>query len=80
MEEESQVQEELEQLELSEELTQTRLPEPIMSAPPTLQTPLNEEKKLKRNREEETTSGKATIQTYAETGLVKRQRLNPISE
>jgi len=54
------VQEELEQLGLSEEINQTGIPEPIMSTPPTLQTPLNEEKNLKRNREEATTSGRET--------------------
>lgn len=51
-----------------------------MNTLPNLQTPINEERSLKRNREEATTSGKATIQTYAETSLVKKQRLNPISE
>lgn len=80
IEEESQVQEESEQPYLSEELGQTSIQQHTMSTPPNLQTPLNEEKSLKRNREEATTSGRATIQTYAETNLVKRQRLNPVSE
>jgi len=72
------VQEESEQLDLSEELGQIGIQQPTMSTPPNLQTPLNEEKSLKKNREETTTSGRETIQTYAETGHVKRQRLNPI--
>lgn len=54
------MQEESEQPDLLEELNQTGIPEPIMSTPPTLQTPLNEEKSLKRNKEEATTSGRAT--------------------
>lgn len=51
-----------------------------MSTPPTLQNPLNEEKNLKRNREEATTSGRASSQVYADMSLVKRQRINPVSE
>lgn len=74
------MQEESEKLGLSEELNQTGIPEPIMSTPHTLQTPLNEEKILKRTREEATTLGKEATQRYGETSLVKRQRLNPISE
>ena len=56
-------------------MTQTKLPEHIMSTPPKFQTPLNEEKNLKRNREEVTPSGRAISQTY-----VKRKTLNTFSE
>lgn len=51
-----------------------------MSTRPNLQTPLNEEKSFKQNREEATTLGRETTQRYAKTSLVKRQRLNAISE
>jgi len=51
-----------------------------MSTPPVLQTPLNEEKILKRNREGATPSEKTTSQAYEETSRAKRQRVNPISE
>lgn len=44
-----------------------------MSTPPNFQTPLNEERGLKRNREEAITSGRATIQTYAETSSQKEE-------
>jgi len=46
-----------------------------MSNPPIVQTPLNEEKNPKRDREEATPSSRPIAQTY-----VKRQRLNPFSE
>jgi len=74
------VQEESEKPDVSKELDQTGIQHPTMSTPPNLQTPLNEEKSLKRNREEATTSGRETTQTYAETSMVKRQRLNLASE
>lgn len=51
-----------------------------MSTPPILQTPLNEEKNIKINREEATTSGRETSQAYAETNKVKIQRINPVPE
>lgn len=47
-------------------------PETTMITPPVIQTPLNEEKGLKRNREGATTSARATSQTYAETCQTKR--------
>ena len=43
-----------------------------MSNPPILQTPLNEERNLKRDREEATPSSRPIDQTFS-----KRQRLNP---
>ena len=46
-----------------------------MSNPSILQTPLNEERNPKRDREEATPSSRPIAQTY-----VKRQRLNPFSE
>jgi len=46
-----------------------------MSNPPILQTPLNEERNLKRDREKATPSSRPFAQNYA-----KRQRLNPHSE
>jgi len=46
-----------------------------MSNPHILQTPLNEERNLKRDREEATPSSRPIAQNY-----VKRQRLNPFSE
>jgi len=46
-----------------------------MSNPPILQTPLNEERNLKRDREEATPSSIPIAQTYA-----KKQRLNPYAE
>ena len=46
-----------------------------MSTPPIVQTPLNEEINLKREKEEATPSGRAISQTYA-----KRKRLNPFFE
>lgn len=51
-----------------------------MSSPLVLQTPLNEEKSLKRNREGATTSERATSQSHAKTSQAKRQRVNPVSE
>lgn len=54
--------------------------ETTMSTPPVVQTPLNEEKCLKRNREGATTSARATAQAYAETSQDKRQRVNPVSK
>jgi len=65
-------QEESEHLEISEELAQ---PQQIMSNPPVLQTPLNEERNPKRDREEATPSSRPTNQTFA-----KRQRLNPYAK
>jgi type II secretory pathway component PulJ len=65
-------QEESEQPEISEELAQ---PQQIMSNPPVLQTPLNEERNLKRDREEATPSSRPIDQTFA-----KRQRLNPMQK
>jgi len=69
------VQEDPEQTDLSEELTQTRLTEPMMRTPPIMWTPLNEERNLRRDREEATPSRRAISQTY-----VKRQKLNSFSE
>ena len=46
-----------------------------MSNPSIVQTPLNEEKNPKRDREEATPSSRPVAQTY-----VKRQRLNPFSK
>lgn len=56
-----QEQEESEQLDISEELTQTRQPKPIMSTPPVVKTPLYEEKNPKRDSEEATPSWKANF-------------------
>jgi len=86
---ESQVQEESEAPNLSKVPKKSDIPEQskktykleaAMSTPPVLQTPLNEEKILKRNREGATTSEKPTSQSYAETSWAKRQRVNPFSE
>lgn len=74
------MQEESKQPDLLEELNQIGVQYPTMSTPPNLQNPLNEEKSLKRNREEATTSGRETTQTYANTSLFKRQRLNLVLE
>ena len=46
-----------------------------MSTPPVVQTPLNEEKNPKRDRDEATPSSRPIAQTYA-----KRQRLTPFLE
>lgn len=46
-----------------------------MRNPPILQTPLNEERNPKRDREKTIPSRKLVAQTY-----VKRKRLNPFSE
>ena len=46
-----------------------------MRKPPVLKTPLNEEKNLKRSRDETTPSTMPIDQTF-----VKRQRLNPYAE
>lgn len=43
-----------------------------MSNPPVVQTLLNEERSLKRNREGATTSARASSQAYAETSQAKR--------
>jgi len=51
-----------------------------MRNPPVLQTHLNEEKSLKRNREGATTSGRETSQAYGETSQAKRQAINNVSE
>ena len=69
------MQEESKQSDLAEEMTQTKLPEHIISTSPIMQTPLNEEKNLKRDREEATPSGKAISKTY-----IKTQRLNSFFE
>jgi len=45
-----------------------------------LQTPLNEEKSLKKNREWVTPSERTTSQANAETSQAKRQRINHVSE
>lgn len=58
--------------EISKELNQT---EQNMRNTPILQTPLNEEKNPKRDREDATPSSIPADQTYA-----KRQRLNPFYE
>jgi len=46
-----------------------------MINPPVLQTPLNEDRNLKRDRDEATPSSRPVAQTYA-----KRQRLNRYAE
>lgn len=68
VEEGPQEKEESEQPNISEELAQ---PEHIMSNLPIVQTPLNEEKNPKRDREQVIPSSKSIAQTY-----VKTQRLN----
>jgi len=45
--------------------------ETTMSTPSVVQTPLNEEKSLKRNMEGATSSARATSQAYAETSQAK---------
>jgi len=49
-----------------------------MSTPSIVQTPLNEEKRLKRSRKEATTLARATSHTCVETSEAKRQRVNPV--
>ena len=80
---ESQVQEESkapDQSDIPEQLEKTDRPRATMSTPPVLQTPLNEEKSLKRNKEGVTPSERTTSQAYAETNQEKRQRINHVSE
>ena len=54
--------------------------ERTMSTPLVMQTPQNEEKNPKRNREGASTSGMDTSNLQQETSHSKRQRLNPTSE
>jgi hypothetical protein len=51
-----------------------------MSTPPIMQTPQNEEKIPKGNREGASTSGMDTSNVQYETSQSKRPRLNPVSE
>lgn len=54
--------------------------EGIMSTPPIMKTPLNEEKNPKRGMEEGSCSGKKAFNVQYERGQSKRPRLNPVSE
>lgn len=59
---------------------QSDQPKTTMTTPPIMQTPQNEEKNLKRSREDATTFIRETSYAQLETSQVKRQKMNLVFE